>query len=408
MVAAAPRSLDQSRSFLSRFKERVKDAADQDPGGRYLSILLEQVMLEHPVEISRALFPDLSKRQAKEARPTIEWRFQGKRQKRQADLAVLGPDGTLLGVAEVKENDQRGEHVAEQTEDYLRLVASMRAQGHPAYLAYVTKHMPEATTLDRLRSEGIEPVYYRDLFAELSRTLLIANGTRPVARLFCDYLKEEGVVYQRPDDMQAIKLFFARCMTPGRTGLGRLASAERMAAIPETLRMLLADAEILGIEFYEAYGKHFGNRFVPTFLIKPSYSSAGVLKKLRDLEDGGEMERDMSLREHLTGGYLYVVSQGSFQTQKNVWLRIWLGFIFKLTVARESKVRLGLYVEIFGSGLGDAFDERYLRSFPDQTRAQEQLRQMTGIVLEETLKGAAPLKLRPPLEDLRKALSGRR
>jgi hypothetical protein len=75
----------ETRSFFTRFKERLHQEGNKDPGGRYFSVLLEQVFHEVPDVLAKLLFPACRPRQFRHPRVQTDFPYDTGRL---ADLAT--------------------------------------------------------------------------------------------------------------------------------------------------------------------------------------------------------------------------------------------------------------------------------------------------------------------------------
>jgi hypothetical protein len=312
--------LNSDRTFFGRFKNRIKDETGQNPGGRYFSILLEQIFQEDPALFGSALFPNLQKSQLKTARVLPEYRLANKRI---ADLALINDSNEPIALVEVKEEDQLGAHVDDQTQAYLKYILKARKSKEPIQFAYITKHLPLESTLKRLTEVNLKPIYYRDIHAAL-KDLLARDQSfgvpHPIAELFCRYLEEDGVTYREIEDEQAIALFLRQASNPKSTP-GRLHTADRASNAARILDVLLGNSEVLGIEFHNTFREYFGNRFTPSFQIWNEFDEEAIRKTVH--------RKGFSIHKHISKGVLSVCSYGKISGVPN-WAYVRIGFWFEL------------------------------------------------------------------------------
>ncbi len=311
-----------AKPFFSRFKSIVRDSRDQDPGGRYFSILLEEVYNEAPDLMWRALFPDVRSGFAGSWACT-EYEYAPARV---ADLAIFGPSDELLALVEVKEKDQNGPGGPAQLKDYLAFCAS-----EGVLFSYVTKRSPSVECLDVLQARKRAIIYYSDLHGALS-----ARGSSvPLVRLFCDYLKEERLAYQPldEDNFKSLRLLLLRSNNMSNRGHGKMKVAARTSAAAAVLDLVVANAEVLGSSFYMRYREGFGQKFVPVFSFWPQIDFVKLAK--RNANDGTNTYIDGDL---VLSGHLIVYSEGRLKKgsgDKSCY--VWVGFRFDLDKAGTLK-----------------------------------------------------------------------
>jgi hypothetical protein len=269
-------SIARDRNFFSRFKERVQLGSGRDPGGRYFAILLEQVFYEIPDILPAVVFRLPRNRRFRATQAITEYYFLPG--KRAADLAFLDANGNVLGLVEVKEEDQLTKRNTDQTRDYLSFVKKGRRQ-----FSYVTKHLPAQASQKLLLSSKMMPTFYSDLYAGIKNALAQDRWDRcPVARMFCAYIEKQGVMYM-DDDIDDYVL--GLLLQQGNSGIRRAVSgqkvtAERLSQTPQLLATLMSNVEALGIEFHNKYRSLLGNRFSPRFAFYPMWNTEEVRDRL--------------------------------------------------------------------------------------------------------------------------------
>jgi len=389
----------EKKSFFARFKEHVRKEGSKDPGGRYFSILLEQVFLETPEALAKSLFPTCRTSRFRHARVQTDFQYKPERL---ADLAFLDTEDRVIGLVEVKEEDQLGPGTGDQTQDYLSYVRNNSTPQAPIYFAYVTKHLPSEKSNSALQKDGREPTYYSELYRDFSEYLKDPKQSQrsPVAQLFCKYLQEEGVVYRllEPDDDNVLRLLLRQGFgLGGTTGFGRDISAERLMQVPAFLGTLLSNVQAMGVEFHNRFRDQLGNRFAPRFAFYPWWEIKKVSKRLENLNSHDEVDGLGS--DLCDGGALYLWSVGRLKGQGNCY--VWLGQAFELS---RSDKALTKYLHAGVSIGSDEFEDRLkIDAFPDQGKAQKGVRRIIRNQIKEARKSAnSPARKR--LASLGKAL----
>ena len=392
------------QSFFRRFKNRLWDSHGSDPGGRYFAILLEQLFYEDKTVLREALFPTLKLSELIESRVSTEFPLPNGRR---ADLAVHNRDDQLIALAEVKENDQLAAGVDEQTMAYLKYISNARKNRQPIVFAYVTKHLPSRQSLEQLERYCSKPVFYRDIYSRLQSIFGRPHATIksmhfPVAQLLCRYLEEEGVIYRQLENERPITFLLRQSATGGSAGLGKLHTAETVADVPKSLELLIANAEAIGIEFYDQFRAHFGNRFVPSLKVTPQFNDEALFKAIKKRPDSDEID----IYKYSEGSYAWIWSHGRLAKVKPPhWAYVALGYSFELDAKASNGLGQFLFAEI-STGGRDFYLEKPYTKFPNQTSAQIRLRRLLKDVLGEALGSeGAPKQYHKALTMLDKQLS---
>lgn len=370
----------ERRSFFVRFKKRLQQEGS-DPGGRYFSVLLEQVFYEIPEVLCKSLFPTCRKGQFRHARVETDFQYAPRRF---ADLAFFDLEDRTIGLVEVKEEDQLGPGTGDQTHDYLTYIKKNSTEKRPIHFAYVTKHLPSDRSSLALRDAQLRPIYYSDLHNDLVKYLAEPQQRQrsPVTQLFCRYLQEEGVVYQpiSSEDENTLRLLLRQGL--GMRGGKKDVTAERQMQVPTLLGTLLANVQAMGVEFHNRFKNELGNRFVPRFSFYPLWRKNNLLKDPKDEDDWLDSDR-------CDGGTLYLWSEGLLKSRHLCY--VWLGYKFEFNL--NERVTKHLYAGV-GVGHGDrSFDDcsAAFKTFPDYGKAQKGARTIIrNQIREATKSGKAP------------------
>ena len=143
-------------SFFTRFKKRLTVATESDPGGRYFAVLLQQVFQESPDALRQILFPRSIKAKFSDARAFTE---RDHVETRRADLAFYDAQNNIIGLVEVKEDDQLAPLAGAQVDDYISYVKwEKEVNKRVVHFAFVTKHLPSRRSQEALaRAKGGVP-----------------------------------------------------------------------------------------------------------------------------------------------------------------------------------------------------------------------------------------------------------
>jgi hypothetical protein len=359
---------------------RIKGQLNQDFGGRYLGVLLEQVIFDAP-KFAKVLFPVIPREVLKSlkngtATAIAEFEFLGKGGKRRrADLAIVS-DKRIIALVEIKYEDHKAPKNFAQIKDYL---FNANGAGKP-YFTYLTQHAPPKTDMllietARKKSNRIRHLYFRDLHRE-GRSF-----TDPVVRWLCDFLGEEHLVFRgefKDNALIALKLLLTRGFHVKHAhGLGRkLSSFSNTMTAVELFSGFLGNAMALADWFHELSRDHFGNRFVPKFAFDPEFK----MKSLKQTVAKNQAEETIFLeRKAREGGEFWIQATGTVKGGAGGnWLYVSIGYWFTVSLTTK-KVQSGIYAEIEGRGIVDNHEN--LRSFPLNNRLKLTERKAQRIVL---------------------------
>lgn len=386
---------------------RLKDKLSRDYGGRYIGVLLEQVIADAP-KTATVLFPGLDPGIIKKlndgtAQVVTEWRFPGRGQNnRRADLAIVDGE-TPLALCEIKYEDHLSAGNPAQARDYL---TQCRANG--AAFVYLTQHTPSEDTLALItaaRGEGLKAhhLFYRDLYRKLQK---VGNHT---ARLFCEFLEEQHVIYKDgfdDDALNALRYLMVRGLYVKHAhGFGTLKSEANVRYAPEVLSGLIGNVMALAEWFRGELHGHFNQRFRPSFAFDPMFKTSA-----RPI-DGQDW--DYIRREDRTGGYFWVFGDGSVSSGKDEYATFDIGYKFELDLSaetREKKIKAYIAAETYYKGQENkdyyAWKQFTLRSnlaLPE-ARARKLIvaaaAEVLGKVLSDSPPPPVPKRLAPLLADI--------
>lgn len=352
-------------SFFGRFRKRMLDETGDDPGGRYFSILLEAAFNEEPGVVGKALFPSTPSNRFLSARASTEEHY---RSRRYADLAVFSASGDVIGIVEVKEDDQLTKRNADQLRDYLSFSAERNVP-----FTYLTQHMPSLACGELLKAHAKSPMYYSDLYRALAA--LTVKQSSPVVRFLLDYLLEFGPVYEplNEADNPALRLLLRQAFSlVGRIGFGKEKTPEKVLMSARILGRLISNAESLGIDFRRSFRSHFGVRFATGYSFQPNWN----IEKLKaDITKNGDDYEEIDLFDptFCDGGTLHVWTEGKL---KNTKCYVWLGHAITLSKSKK-KMRFHNYAGV-GKGGADHYESLSSprKTFPSEQAAQKAIRKL--------------------------------
>jgi hypothetical protein len=294
------------KSFFSRFKDKL----NKDYGGRFVSLLLKEIMNEEP-KVASVVFPSLKKYTVIGTSFDIqeEYRFPGRMHKteRRADLAILNHK-TPIALLEVKYEDEKQSTNAAQLDDYLEFCSKENIP-----FTYLTQYLPLQSDADKIEAKNIKmgktDLFKHFLYSQLYKKLEKIDHNHAVI-MFREFLKTEGNVFDKNIDEDVLQLFLSRCIFPShQSGLGVLNSDERIHKTPEVLSILINNTASLAEVFFEKIGKKHNCKRKP---------SVGFV--VNQKQDGSE--GNVSTEAYNVLSYRY--------KNKNYPFRIVFGFRFNL------------------------------------------------------------------------------
>jgi hypothetical protein len=393
---------------MSSIFGRIKRKLRQDFGGRYLGIILEQVIQDAP-KFARVTFPNLpqsvtAKLRDGRASLSTEVEFLGRfNRRRRADLAIC-EGGDILALAEIKYEDHLSAENYAQIEDYLWFVNS----NSEVFFTYLTQHAPpedDRLLIEMAASPRIKHLYFRDIH----RAGKAFNET--AVKWLIEFLEEEHVVYQEDlggDAEQLIKLLMVRGLNlPHKTKLGRLRTRSNLIGSVDLLQTLTGNLVALSDWFYEQFREHFGNRFTPNFAFEPTFRIS-VVKK--------ELHQSSKLTSSLwpdakTGGDFWVEGSGRIKTKgTDMWLYLAFGLKFSLELSPTPELRRTVFAAIYGREGIWSYKERPIThtvfSLPE-AKAQALIASTVDTALAKVLKDELPAFAQVPLQGLHRAVRER-
>lgn len=331
-------------AIFSRVKSHMKDSY---PGGRYLAMILAEVLRDAP-RLAKAWF-DVD---GVDFDVVLEYPIEVDGHKKRVDLAFVATTGKRAGspmvMVEIKYEDEKAPKIDAQLKDYI----SYCEQNKCGFIL-LTKNQPDAC---HFAPRGpLKPGQHRR-YADLYRATSKHDDyeRHPVARMLCDFLREETTVFDetKSDDIENILmlLLIRNLDLDAKNGLGALNKGDRVLESVRLLQQLVANMTILGNTFYERHGTGIlANRPNVYYGFAPYYDYKKTAKHLGKGIEGNTKEDTLpiSLR---TGGFLYVNANYGFRKGKSeASLFLVNGFSIEIVPARAKPLK----VEVFGRVWGD-------------------------------------------------------
>ncbi|WP_446903732.1 hypothetical protein [Burkholderia sp. YIM B11467] len=311
--------------------------------GRHLSLILREIGKRHPKALTSFICVacGVPSKELTGVAFATEYRFDGKKSIRSADLAVLvGAEEIPRVLIEIKYFDKpllATRTKPAQLDDYAHW--QQRAPGRKVLL--LSREMHDSDKLIVRRWSDLA----RHLTAHVSGSDLVA--------MLVDYLKEEGIVMQKVDPHKLLKYF--KSLTFGRHGAGMLAkNIDGPAEFTKLLRNLQLIASAFHPHFRSAWSRH--NVITPSvdFKIHQRLKTPGK----NDAYTSDDRYLNNALRE---GGFVDSHAQYSLGHGRT-YLRIRIGLRVYVTGAsiKSAPPEAWLFVEALGGSLSRA-DVEYFR-----------------------------------------------
>lgn len=315
------------QSFFSKLKNKFK----ADYGGRYMAIVLGEIIRQSP-EIADLIWETkLGLKKVKDFTVPEEWRFPNKRR---ADLAILDSKHVPLALLEVKYEDHKASKTVAQIDDYLKY-CDKKPQ---IPFLYLTRHL--------LPKKDSKIAKQHLTYTQLLRKLDKMKDKSPVVIMLYDYLKDEGgYMFEEVDNTNLQLLIVKSTAFPHAAGFGRLNTRDRITtAAPGTFKTVLQNAAVISNRFYEDIGCDLFNQ-QPT--VDYAFTTHLNTKKLsKFMKDGSESIAVDKPKKVVVGGDLWAGAQGKFKNAKRLYLKF--GFSYALKVG--DKIERGLFAEFFWNG----------------------------------------------------------
>ncbi len=308
------------KSFFSRLKKQM----NTDLGGRYMEIILQEILFEDIAYI-RAFFPgiDVTHYPNKNAfEVKIEDVFH---KRRRADLTV-SYEGKLIACMEIKYEDFPLE---DQIDDYVDF-----AKKRGIAFTYLTQYRPKVEHMKiiaRARTSSIVHLLYSDVYLNLQK--MQQKKYSHVVELFLKFIKENVMIYNSDfiqNNEDTLKTLVIRGLhLKHANGFGRRVKEDNLLNIPQAWTVLLGNCQTLGDRFRNDFPSLFNKRPSVNFVFDPYFN-----RKLLAKDIGAEIDDHIYLnRERKTGGYFSVWAQGKLRSSNpNHWCGISLGYSFCVDV----------------------------------------------------------------------------
>lgn len=330
---------------MKGFLSRIKGKMSQEFGGRYLGEVLAEVFREEP-----SMTAILWRKSLKDFSVVTDSDYLDSRE-RLADLALIGRNsGETMALAEIKYDDEKG------SENQLERYLDFAKQKKVAFI-YLTKNFLPKKQRELITAKGFK---CHMLYSELGENLekwIQKNPASCYGRLLADFLRDEGVMWNKSFSEKAIKTLIIKAgRFPHRHGFGKLVAESRMTEdIPAVFAGLMNNIAILGRVIHNEFDPN--GELVKTspsidFSFDPYYSKKALLKLLAATDasdDGFAVDR---WGNAVIGGAFLVKAQFTVQSDPDPYLLFSVYICFSLNKGnKELMAEVGS--SVYGSKLSD-------------------------------------------------------
>lgn len=369
-------------TFLEKFQKAVrkKRSKGMDLGGRYLGLILQEVLLENPALV-KVLLPEFQMK-LKSGLPvekfTVEtevaFRIDEKKKKRRsADLEVVY--GDQRGFIEIKWEDR---FLEGQLEDYIEYCSNQKMHFSILYL------LPESFSGDEdaqikggLRGgRKIGFVSCRELHENL------IDHDDNITCLFRSFLEDHIMEYQDSINRNALLAIMKTGLNWNHSdGLRQVMVADNMDDVPDTWKTVLTNIKVVSKRIYDSITKAdrnlVGNAPAIDFHFLPFIDAKSLQKKFSEKEpeyvtparyDHNTYDGE-NLRVHSEGGY-FTINSRLILKPDNLLLECGTFFCF-WPGKRDKTLRFGVFGNVWRKKENlSKYKERIIKKIP-LTKSQE-------------------------------------
>lgn len=345
---------NKGHTMASLFSDIQGWFEDGDYSGRYLAKLLRELARHEPQTFGRVF--DLPKKYWPTEKNDIEVVLEKNYESANnfVDLALL-KNGHPVLLVEIKDKDYAAKKNPDQFKRYVRFVQNFKPLQRPR-LVYVSRY----TLGNWFDGNAAELILLSYMLNELKKS----NGV--LSSMIAEYLGDIGVAtYQyinQSDDVEGKALTFMTSHMlgfPHKHGLGSLHSAERINAIPNLMKKLFANLEVLGLWLKSANPSLFSKAFTRGFVSNPQYDE----KTAKKISNGDDLYRCASW------GWVTFYTYGALSIEKGAdgkkcWANVELGYQLILESGQKSKrPDIKLYASFYWQGQDDLIAEKKILGF---------------------------------------------
>ncbi len=359
---------------MKNFFSRIKGLLKHDYGGRYLAIVLKEVLEEDSVIASCLIGNKNIKNDSYYVQ--VEWSFPDRN--RIADLAIFDKiSNEVIGLVEIKYEDEKSLGTDKQLDDYLDY-----CKIHKISFTYLTKNIPPKADFKKITNNYIS-------YAKLVHRIENKNKISYAGKMLCSFLREEGYVFDNRIDETALLLLMVNSLSfTNRHGFGQLNTLKRVTKdVPAVFGAVLSNTSVLASRFYEDKAfEIFKKSPRIDYKFTPSFDIEKTQKRISALVEKGEEYSTINKKEIVSGSFY------SFANLKlpgeGPWLYLCLGYEFEVTVNSNQKKPINCYLFAELVGAETKFEDEYkyskIKIGLDEDESYKTLLKLVSKVLNST------------------------
>ena len=393
--------------YQDRFFRSIRNYFRAEYTGRYFGIILAELARSEPdafaaiirkagIKLPKQHMQSLS---AGELTIDLEWCFLDK--KRRADLALYLDREYPILLIEIKDEDGLTKSNAAQLKDYVLFVEKANGRKstreHHCHFLLLSRYIPRDDDALQIEIAKTKKLPVRQLLHGQIHKILAGKGDS-VARMLSEYLEDVGMTYRDDIDLnnkdrKTVHYMFNRLLgMSSLEGLGGLAGAPTIEAIPRLMETFFGNLAVLGNWVYAPNSEVLGNRFRRNLYIHPDYNipKNAFSEKLTTAEKIDAVKQKLSV----IGGFVVLYAVGSLRCPKGMWATVQFGYC--CTIEKKRKPELNIYVQFDFPG-SEKVPERVpiasspaFSKFPDETTAERLLRSCFREAKQDALKVGPP------------------
>lgn len=312
-----------------------------------MSAVLRELFLSDPKMASRLFGKSICFKTA-ELEVSLRRYWPHLKRERRADLALFDEQGRVVGLIEVKYEDQKSDRNHAQLDDYIKFSKAYHA--NPAVpIIVVTKSplpAPETKLIER-NSKIVRCISYGDIVRRLQER----DFKSAVLKMVVEYFKEEAFMFN-PIETDALELLMINALNIRYGhGRGRKYTHFNVVNAPRALESLVTNTGIIGDQVH-SYMDGQRARPIPRFRLVTKIAPDKVELAKKDLSDYREIQAARISAGCLNVYYLYNLYDG------DTWRgNFEFGFRIDMDVDRKEALKTYVYSLVWLKEREDDWDE---------------------------------------------------
>jgi len=378
------------------FFKSIKPWLNQDYSGRYVSAVLRELFLSDPKLASR-LFRKSIRFKTVEQEVSLRSYWPHLKRERRADLALFDEQGRVVGLVEVKYEDQKNDRNHAQLDDYIKFSKSYHANPGVPVIVITKSPLPALETrLIERNSENIRCISYGDIVRRLQEQ----DFKSAIPDMVIEYFKEEAFMFN-PIETDALELLMINALNiKYGHGRGRKYTHSNVVDAPRALESLVSNTGIIGDRAHSFLDGQ-RTRPIPRFRFVPRIASSKVELAKKDLSEYREIQAARISAGVLNVYYPYHLYAGD----------AWRGnfeFGFRIDMDVDNKEALKTYIYALVWRKEDDCDEHYHKVNLHKLTEDNALRfavEVSRKTLKDALKRSLDRDVRKRLVRINRAFS---